>query len=263
MTIAAGLPADDEPPAVTTIAAAASPFGAASPFFLICDHASRRLPKRLGSLGLQDRDLERHIAWDLGAADLTRLMADALGAFAILQNYSRLVIDCNRPLEVPSSITDISEDTVIPANKLLTHAERTRRQQDIFHPYHARLSRELDERLAQKIPTILVSVHSFTPVFKGERRTVEVGVLYNRDTRIAAPLLDLLHGEGALQVGDNAPYALSDESDYTIPVHGEQRGLPHVEIEVRQDLLADDSGQRAWASRLSQALTTIWQTTSL
>jgi len=244
----------DEPPAASVIEGRSS-----SPFLLLCDHASNRLPQRLGTLGLSSLDLERHIAWDIGAAAITRNIADELGAAAILQNYSRLVIDCNRALSVSDSIVEVSEYTEIPDNRALPLIERERRRKEIFEPYHACIQEALDIRRNKNVPTVLVSLHSFTPIFKGERRFVDIGILYNRDRRIADPLMSLLRQQADLCVGDNRPYALSDESDFTLPIHAEQRGLPHVEIEVRQDLIADADGQWKWAQLLARALVTTWQ----
>jgi predicted N-formylglutamate amidohydrolase len=164
------------------------------------------------------------------------------------------VIDCNRGHGVASSIPVISETTEIPGNLDLSQPERAARQQEIFAPYHDRIRALLDARLARGQRTVLVAMHSFTPVFKGERRDMQVGVLYNRDIRLARILLDLLRAERDLVVGDNAPYAVSDETDYGIPVHGEKRGLPHVEIEIRQDLIEDSEGQMAWAARFARLL---------
>ena len=220
-----------------------------SPFVLTCDHAANRIPKRLQALGLDPVDLERHIAWDIGAAGVTALLAGQLDAVAILQNYSRLIIDCNRPPEVESSIAKISEHTDIPGNLGLSDADRAARVAEIFQPYHDRIAQELDRRRDANIPAVVIAVHSFTPIFKGSARSWQAGVLYNRDDRMAKPMLKLLRSEG-LVVGDNEPYALGDASDYTIPVHGEKRGLPHVEIEIRQDLIADVAGQKEWADRL-------------
>jgi len=245
--------AHDEPPAVVVLSE-----GSASPFVLICDHASNRLPRSLGTLGVEASALESHIAWDLGAAEVTRLMASALGAFAILQNYSRLVIDCNRNPDADDSIIEVSEYTEVPANKGLSRESRIRRLDEIFHPYHTRLKVELDRRREKQIPTALVSLHTFTPVYKGQSRPAHVGVLYNRDDRLAVPFMRRLQQEGDIVVGDNTPYAL-DDTEYTIPVHGEQRGLHHVEIEIRQDLLADRQGQQLWAERLMGTLESVWQ----
>ena len=241
--------ADDDPPAFTV-----EHENGISPFLFTCDHAGSLLPRRLGSLGLLRFELERHIAWDIGAAAVARRLADALDAFLILQTYSRLVIDCNRTPGTPSSIAELSEFTEVPGNKSLTKEEAAARAREIFHPYHQRIATELDARAKIRRPTVLVAVHSFTPAFKGVARPWQVGVLYNRDPRFGRILNDLLRAEPGLCFGDNEPYAISDETDYTIPVHGEQRGIPHVEIEIRQDLIADEAGQAAWAARLAGLL---------
>ena len=241
--------APDEPPAFQIVRERGK-----SAYFLTCDHGGNLLPRALGTLGLVPADLERHIAWDLGAAALARRLADALDAFLIVQTYSRLAIDCNRPPHSPSSIAPISELTPIPGNRQIAAADADARRREIFQPYHDRIARELDARKASARPTILVAVHSFTPIFKAERRPWHVGILYNRDTRLAHILLGDFRAESGLVVGDNQPYSVSDESDYAIPVYGERRSIPHVEIEVRQDLLADESGQTEWARRLAHAL---------
>ena len=222
-----------------------------SPFFLICDHAGRRIPRALGTLGLPDSELDRHIAWDIGASGLASQLAARLDASLIAQTYSRLVIDCNRPLTSPTSIAVRSERTDIPGNLDLPRAEIGARVREIFAPYHARIVEELDKRRAARQPTILISVHSFTPVFTDVARPWHVGMLYHRDARVAHALLALIRAEGQWVVGDNEPYSISDGSDYAIPVHGEQRGLPHVELEVRQDLIADEAGQAEWAERIA------------
>lgn len=240
---------DDEPAPYTVICESGS-----SPFLLTCDHAGRTIPRRLQSLGLPDAELTRHIAWDIGAAGVTVKLAALLDAFAILQNYSRLVIDCNRPLVSPTSIATLSEHTVIPGNLHLGKHDAEVRAAEIFWPYHRRITAELDARAARVQPTVLITVHSFTPVFKGDARAMHAGVLYNRDARLAHCLLNVLRGNTGLTVGDNQPYSVSDASDYAIPVHGEQRGLLHAEIEIRQDLIADEAGQQLWAQRLSDAL---------
>jgi predicted N-formylglutamate amidohydrolase len=225
-----------------------------SPFLLICDHAGNRIPHRLNSLGVATADLQRHIAWDIGAADVASKLATLLDAFAIFQTYSRLVIDCNRPTESTSSIAPISEHTLIPGNELLSSAQRTARQREIFWPYHHRIVTELDARLSTHRPTILVSIHSFTPKFKAHTRAMHAGVLYNRDQRLAHRVLPLLREDLSLIVGDNEPYAVSDLTDYAIPEYGEKRGLLHVEMEIRQDLIADDAGQTHWAKCLAVVL---------
>jgi predicted N-formylglutamate amidohydrolase len=226
----------------------------ASPFFIICDHAGRLIPRALGSLGLPAADLERHIAWDIGAAGVARRLGAALGAHTVWQRYSRLVIDCNRPLDAPDSIARRSEQTVIPGNQAVAPAAAELRARAIFHPYHDEIRRALDRRRDQGRPTVLVAMHSFTPVFLQVPRPWHAGVLYNRDSRVARSLLQALRDEGDLVVGDNQPYAVGDLTDYSVVQHGERRGLPHVELELRQDLIATEAGQQAWAERLARVL---------
>ena len=225
-----------------------------SPFFLTCDHAGRRIPRALGDMGMPAAEFERHIAWDIGAAAVSRLMSEALDAPLVEQVYSRLVIDCNRDPSVESAMPEVSELTTIPANVCLSQAARTARIEEIFEPYHAVIARLLEKRTQDGRETILVAMHSFTPVFKGFVRPWHVGVLYNRNPDAARILFDLFEKEGDLVVGDNQPYHISDDTDYGIPVHGERRGIPHVELEIRQDLIADERGQAAWAERLCRLL---------
>ena len=238
-----------EPRPVTVYNAAGT-----SPFLLVADHAGNLIPRLLGGLGLPEAELRRHIAWDIGVAGLGRLLADALSATLIRQNYSRLVIDCNRPPQAASSIPEVSESTEIPGNVGLSEANKAARANEIFQPYHDRIEAELAERRASDRATALISLHSFTPVFKGEARPWHAAVLYNRDPRFARRLIALLNAEKEFTVGENVPYTVSDATDYTIPVHAERRGLHHVLIEIRQDLLADESGQRDWALRLARLL---------
>lgn len=225
-----------------------------SVFFLTCEHAGRTFPRRLGRLGLSEAETLRHIAWDIGIGAVGRELSQLLNAAVILQTYSRLVIDCNRDPNVPSSIPEISEDTEIPGNHGLTEADRPARVDAIFRPYHNAIAAALDRRAAADRPSVLVALHSFTPLFKGVSRPWHVAVLFNRDPRLAHALAELLRAEGDLMVGENEPYRVSDLTDYTVPVHGERRGLPHVEIEIRQDLITDAAGQREWAERLARLL---------
>jgi predicted N-formylglutamate amidohydrolase len=225
-----------------------------SPFFIICDHAERRLPRALGNLGLSEADLSTHIAWDIGAGGVARSLAAKLDACVVWQRYSRLAIDCNRALSAPDSIATRSERTSVPGNKDVGPSEAEARAREIFHPYHDGIARLLDERAAARRLTILVAMHSFTPVFLDVPRPWQVGVLSNRDRRVAEPLLRALRAEGDLVVGDNEPYAVTDDSDFSINHHGERRGLPCVEIEIRQDLVANEAGQRAWAERFARLL---------
>jgi predicted N-formylglutamate amidohydrolase len=224
----------------------------ASPFLLTCDHYGRTIPRRLGDLGLPAGELTRHIAWDIGIAGVAEALAKHLGAHLIAQRYSRLVIDCNRPPQTPGSIPRLSEATTIAGNDGLAREAAAARRQAIFEPYHRRTAEVIDRRLRDGVPTVLVSLHSFTPVYAGEIRPWHIGTLYHRDTRLPPLLLKFLRAEADLVVGDNEPYAVSDETDYTIPVHGEARGLMNTGIEIRQDLIADQAGQRQWADRLAR-----------
>jgi len=239
----------DEPPPVLEIGRERS-----SAFVIAVDHASARIPRRLGRLGLPPAELERHIAWDIGALEVARRVAADLDAPLLAANYSRLVIDCNRDPRVASSIPAVAESTEIPGNIGLSDEEVAARRREIFQPYHARLRELLDARERSGQPTILVAQHTLTDVFKGVRRAMHAAVLYNRDRRFAVLVLEALRGESGLVVADNEPYFVSDETDYTIPRHGEARGLPHVEIEIRQDLVGQAAGQDEWAARIARAL---------
>ncbi|WMT73817.1 N-formylglutamate amidohydrolase [Bradyrhizobium sp. Ash2021] len=223
-----------------------------SPFLLTCDHYGRLIPKQLGDLGLTERELTRHIAWDIGIAGVAEALARQLGAHLIAQRYSRLVIDCNRPPHAAGSIPLISEATMIPGNDGLARAAAEARRMQIFDPYHQRIEEIIDQREQAGLPTVLVSLHSFTPVYAGIARPWHIGTLYHRDTRLPPRLLKLLRAEADLVVGDNEPYAVSDETDYTIPVHGEMRGLMNTGIEIRQDLISDAAGEKSWADRLAR-----------
>jgi len=225
-----------------------------SPYLLTCDHYGRLIPAALGDLGLPGSELERHIAWDIGIAGVAEGLAERLGAHLIAQRYSRLVIDCNRPPHAASSIPLISEATTIPGNEGLAREAAAERRETIFDPYHRRIDEIIDQRLHAGMPTVLVSVHSFTPVYAGIARPWHIGTLYHRDTNLPPLLLKALRAESDLVVGDNEPYAVSDETDYTIPVHAEMRGLMNTGIEIRQDLISDQAGEKAWADRLARIL---------
>lgn len=225
-----------------------------SRFLLVADHAGNFIPRSLGRLGISEAECRRHIAFDIGIAGLGPLLADALDATLIQQNYSRLVIDCNRPPGSPTSIAEVSELTAVPGNVGLSEENKAARAREIFWPYHHRIAAELDARNRNGRSTLLMALHSFTPVFKSVARPWHAGVLYNRDPRFAHALLARLKTESDFNIGDNEPYFVSDATDYTIPVHGERRGLLHCLIEVRQDLIADRSGQGAWALILARVL---------
>jgi predicted N-formylglutamate amidohydrolase len=225
-----------------------------SPFVLICDHAGKRIPRALGDLGVSASERERHIAWDIGAAGVASRLSEHLDAFFIQQTYSRLVIDCNRPLDVAGSIVTRSELTDIPGNVGVDDASRLLRAREIFHPYHDRVVRELNRRFEAKLPAILISVHSFTPSYLAKSRPWHIGMLYGSDARIAKILLDRIRADGEWNVGDNEPYAVTPITDYAIPVHGEGRGIPNIGLEIRQDLISDEAGQSAWAERIARWL---------
>ena len=228
------------------------------PFFLAADHAARTLPRRLGDLGISAAELARHIGWDIGIWGVSLHLAKALDAFLIGQAYSRLVIDCNRPPDNPTSIPQVSESTPIPGNAALTDAEREARRAAIFKPYHDRIVRELDRRAA--VPTLYVAMHSMTNIYTGISRPWHAAVLYNNDLGFGRVMLELLRAEGDIVVGENEPYTVSAFSDYSAPVHAERRGLPYLELEIRQDLIAGEDGQRAWAARLARLLPAAWAT---
>jgi predicted N-formylglutamate amidohydrolase len=239
----------DEPPAFLEIGRQGR-----SNFVIVVDHAGWRIPRCLGDLGLPSSELRRHIAWDIGALGVARQVAAALDAPLLAQNYSRLVIDCNRDPKVESSIPKESESIKIPGNMSLNDADAALRRAEIFDPYHNRVRALLDERLAENRTTILVAQHTMTNIYLGKRRHMHAAVLYNRDRRFAGCLLDALRRDKRLKIADNQPYFVSDATDYTIPQHGEARSLPHVEIEIRQDLVGDEAGQTEWAQRITEAL---------
>ncbi len=230
--------------------------GEASPFVLACDHAGNAIPQRLDGLGLAASDLERHIAYDLGALGVAQALSELLGAPLVFQRYSRLVIDSNRRPDVATSRPSFCDGTRVPANEGLGDADVRQRVEEIFWPYHEAIASLLKRRAARQQTSVLVAVHSFTPrpSLAESDRPWHIGVMFNRDPRVGKALLPLLRDESDLVVGENEPYWVDDENDYTIPVHGEGNGIPHVELEIRQDLLDTPAGQRAWAERLARLL---------
>lgn len=225
-----------------------------SAFLFTADHAGRRIPRALGTLGLPPAERIRHIAWDIGIAAVTRQLSTALDATAVLQRYSRLVIDCNRRPDVASAFPEVSDATRVPANTALPPAEKARRRRAIFDPYHAAIASLIASRSTSGQPVFYVAMHSFTPVMAGQTREMHCAVLYDRNPRLSRALLQLLRAEADLIVTENAPYRLSDQTDYGVPVHAEACGLDYLEIEIRQDLIADAAGQAAWAQRLARLL---------
>ncbi|CAK0770131.1 N-formylglutamate amidohydrolase [Gammaproteobacteria bacterium] len=217
---------------------------------LVCDHASNQIPRRLGTLGLGADERADHIAWDPGAAEVAQRLAVHLDAPLVLSGYSRLVIDCNRPLDSPESIPVQSTGVPVPGNLGLTPEDRDARIQALFWPYHRAIAALLDRRVHQ--PTLLLSIHSFTPCLNGHQRPWPIGISYGRDARLALRMRSELARHGLL-VGDNEPYALEDTHDYTIPIHGEGRGLLHALIEIRQNEIRIPAETATWAARLAEA----------
>ncbi len=231
--------------------------GGSSPVLLVCEHAGRRVPKVLGDLGIPASEMDRHIAWDVGAAAVARLLSERLDATLVLQPYSRLVIDCNRPLEAADCIPEVSDGTPIPANQGLDEAAHRSRYGSIHTPFHDMIAKQIDQRLSADRPTILIAVHSFVPQLRvsGIPRPWHVGLLFNRNDRLARDLMQHLTArEPDLPAAFNQPYQVDDFTDYTIPVHGEARGIDHVLAEIRHDLIADPLGQERWAALFASAI---------
>ena len=223
-------------------------------FVVVCEHASNRLPRALGSLGLMPADLERHIAFDPGAAELAAAIVARTGGALVQQRYSRLAIDCNRSPEMPDAIATMSETTVVPGNRDLSPEARQDRIAAIWRPFHEALTRILDERRRAGRATLLVTIHSFTPVYRGVARPWHAGIITTPDRRFADAVLTRLRHDPALVIGDNQPYSAKDNVDYTIRRHGFERGLANVMIEVRNDLLRTAADVAAWAGRLTGVL---------
>jgi predicted N-formylglutamate amidohydrolase len=221
---------------------------------IVCDHGSNAVPRALHGLGLTERELHLHIAWDIGAASVTRLLADALDAPAVLANYSRLVIDCNRRPGHPESIARVSDHVAIPGNEAADEAEAARRADAIFWPYHRKIGAGLAGfAMRGEIPAI-ISIHSFTAVLGGETRPWQIGVLWEDDDRMAVPLVAALRRDGSLTVGENQPYSGKARYGYSIEVHATECGLPNVLVELREDMVASAEGQARTAALLADAL---------
>ena len=225
-----------------------------APILFICDHASNRIPAALDSLGLDPAALALHIAWDIGAAGVARRLSTRFDAPLVLTGYSRLVIDCNRRTDDPTSIALVSEDTVIEGNRNLTSVELEQRAEAVYRPYHRVIERLIGGfRDRGDIPA-LISMHSFTPVFKGIARPWHIGILWNQDPRLPVPLLETLGAVPDVVVGDNVPYSGQNEYGYSVKTHGEGNDLPNVLIELRDDLLRTPAGIKRWADILGDAL---------
>ena len=229
-----------------------NPDGAA-PLLLVCDHAARFLPRRLGTLGLTEAELARHIAWDIGIAEVTRGLARTLDAPAVFSRFSRLAIDPNRALDDPTLIPQLSDGVVVPGNQDLSPGEIQARIESFHRPYHQAIARNLDALVARGPAPAMVSMHSFTPVMKGVERPWQIGVLWDQDPRLSRPLMARLRAQG-IPVGDNEPYTARDGHGHTLFEHAVPRGLAHVLIEIRQDLIDTHHGATAWTDRLGDSL---------
>lgn len=236
----------DDPPGFTLV----NPDGKASTL-LVADHAGRAFPTSLGLLGLDPAVLDLHVAYDIGIAAFSRRLAERLDAPLLLHGYSRLILDPNRQLDDPTSICAISDGVIVPGNARLTGEEERARADAFFHPYHDAVAGQLDRLSVRCRAPALLSLHSFTPVMRGFVRPWHVGVLWRDDGRIPLPLMEALRQDPAVTVGDNQPYSGRNAHGYTVHHHAEQRGLPHVLIEMRQDLIAADAAAAAWADRLA------------
>ena len=228
-----------------------------APVLVTCDHASRRVPKSLYNLGLDAESLTLHIGWDIGAADVSRGLARRLDAPALLAGYSRLVIDCNRDLDDPTSTPAVSDGVPVPGNQDLSPAAKARRVEALFRPYHREIEAALDRFGARGVHPAVLSIHSFTPFMNGFERPWHIGILWDKDPRMAVPMLAALRREAGLVVGDNEPYSARAPAGYTVRTHAEKRGLPHLNVEIRQDLIATAARAAQWADRLARVLTPI------
>lgn len=235
----------------------------ASPILVVCDHAGLRVPRRLGDLGLDGRHLQDHIGWDIGAEGVARGLGERLRATVVTGTYSRLVVDLNRAARDRSVIPAISDGVLVPGNVGLDEDTRAARLASIHDPYHATVDAALEDKHREFGCAAMIAVHSFTPRVSGIWRPWHVGVLWDKDTRIALPLLAALRAMPGLVVGDNEPYSGRHPADYTIDSHAEPHGIPYAAIEIRQDRIQSREGQAEWAERLHLALAPILEAVDL
>ncbi len=228
-----------------------------SPLVLTCDHASNFVPPEYGALGLSETHLSAHIAWDPGALAVARGISERLDTALIETRISRLILDCNRPLDAPDLISEISETTAIPGNRGLSAGERNARIARCWKPFHDAVDAVLDDRNRAGLPSWLVSVHSFTPVYKGVHRPWHIGIIHDEDTRLALPLIAALEELPGITVGVNEPYSPADRVYFTLEQHARPRGLPCAMIEIRNDEIRDGAGQEKWAATLAKIFATL------
>ena len=230
-----------------------NPQGRALPLLLVCDHASNFIPRALGNLGLERAELERHIAFDIGIGGLAERLSALLDVPLVISQFSRLIVDPNRDPNDPTSIAEISDGTIVPRNHDLSGEEREERLDSFFRPYHRAIARTLDGMLGEGLRPALVSLHSMTPMLRGERRPWEVSILWNDDPRLPVPMMERLRRRG-LTVGDNVPYAGNDGHGNTVHFHAEPRGLANILFEIRHDMIDTLESQERWAVLLAEEL---------
>lgn len=235
----------------------------ATPVIIVCDHASNRIPRSLGDLGVDRRYLEDHIAWDIGAGAVARRLAEHFQASAVIANYSRLVVDLNRNLKDRSVYPEISDGVLVPGNLDLDPPAQDRRRRALYDTYHAAIAALLDEHTERDRAPAFLGIHSFTPRFHGTERPWRIGVLWDRDPRLPILLLEELRSIGGFTVGDNEPYSGRHRADYSVDHHAERRGVAHAGIEIRQDLISDPAGQDRWAGILCEALERVFEEPTL
>lgn len=229
---------------------------ATAPILLVCDHASCRFPKSLGDMGLDPFARRCHLAIDIGAGPLTEALAGSLGVTAVLQNYSRLVVDCNRQLMDPGAFLEYGDGILVPGNRNLHRDDKDLRASALYWPYHVAIGEQVERlKKAGSLP-VFISIHSFTPVLNGEAREWQMGVLWDKDEKTRQIFLDGLRGAG-YHVGDNEPYSGKAPQDFTIDHHAEEPGLPHIGIEIRQDLIDDDEGVAEIAAVMHDVIASI------
>ena len=224
-----------------------------SSFFIICEHASKHIPVAYKNLGLSNVDIERHIAWDIGAEQLARNLAEILNAPLVLQTQSRLLYDCNRPPSADSAIVQISDDTEIPGNRNLSSSEKRARADDIYVPFHRSITDLLDQR-ATRTRNIIVTIHSFNPILHGVQRQLDIGFINAEDSSWAEKLVATGQQLTELSIKQNQPYSAADGVTHTLELHGSARHLENVMIEVKNSLISDASGQRKFAKILADLL---------
>ena len=248
----------DDPAPVTVFNAAGR-----STAVVTCDHGGDAIPAKLDGLGLERLDRERHIAWDIGASATAHRLAKLLDAPAVLGNYSRLLIDLNRPLDDLTSIREISDGVLVPGNRNLAVEDVARRTEAIFEPYHDAVSIAMNRAADRVAAPVLISVHSFTPVMQGFEHPWHIGVLFGPDTRIAEPLIAALSANPGICVGANKPYSGCDLYGYTVETHAMPKGYPNILIEIRQDLIDTRNGIETWAVTIAGALSPILEDPNL